>query len=75
MEDYIDLLREFEMKKRAIDTTSVSKVTIKIPVSLSDLSKEITGMLLQDRLPITRYGKQVSLAPGGKLRLNSDLMR
>ncbi|XP_052215038.1 heat shock 70 kDa protein 12A-like isoform X6 [Dreissena polymorpha] len=75
MEDYIDLLREFEIKKRAIDTNTSSKVTIKVPLSLSDLSKEITGILLQDKLPTTRYGKQVSLAAGGKSRLDADVMR
>ncbi|KAH3833639.1 gamma-aminobutyric acid receptor subunit alpha-6-like isoform X2 [Dreissena polymorpha] len=50
MEDYIELLRDFEIKKRALDNTKEGKVTIKIPVSLSDLAKDVTGMLLQDTL-------------------------
>ncbi|KAH3834077.1 hypothetical protein DPMN_107395 [Dreissena polymorpha] len=75
MEDYIELLRDFEIKKRALDNTKDGKVTIKIPVSLSDLAKDVTGMLLQDTLHKTRYGKQVSVAAGGKLRVDADVMR
>ncbi|XP_060565801.1 heat shock 70 kDa protein 12A-like [Ruditapes philippinarum] len=49
-EDHIDLLREFETKKRGVVAGKTGKETIKIPVRLADLYKEDTGKLFKDRI-------------------------
>lgn len=40
LEDYIDLFREFETKKRSIRNSVTSKIVITLPVSLTDLVKK-----------------------------------
>ena len=40
LEDYLDLFREFETKKRSIRTNQKSKVVITLPVALTDLVKK-----------------------------------
>ena len=40
LEDYMDLFREFETKKRSITSKQTSKVVITLPVSLIDLVKK-----------------------------------
>ncbi|KAH3891131.1 hypothetical protein DPMN_015220 [Dreissena polymorpha] len=74
MEDYIELLRDFEIKKRAIDTSKPGKITIKVPISLIDHVKDVTGKTLKDKLQSLGYGNKVTLA-GDKIRLDPDIMR
>ncbi|KAH3832465.1 hypothetical protein DPMN_105753 [Dreissena polymorpha] len=74
MEDYLELLRDFEIKKRDIDVASKTKVTIKVPSSLFDLVQEMTQLSIRDKLASSSYGKQVSLT-GNKVRLDADVMR
>jgi hypothetical protein len=40
LEDYLDLFREFETKKRSIRPKQTSKVVITLPVALTDLVKK-----------------------------------
>lgn len=56
MEDYLDLLRGFEIKKR---TGGNSKVTIKLPLSLLDHVGDLTGLSLKNKLASSSYGKEV----------------
>ncbi|XP_052225981.1 heat shock 70 kDa protein 12A-like isoform X2 [Dreissena polymorpha] len=49
MEDYIDLLQDIENKKRALDTKT-RRVTIKIPLVLSDLTKDMTGQSINENI-------------------------
>ena len=59
MEDYLELLRDFEIKKRDIAVGSKTKVTIKVPSTLFNLVEEMTHMSMQDKLTSSDYGKQV----------------
>ncbi|XP_052283210.1 heat shock 70 kDa protein 12A-like isoform X3 [Dreissena polymorpha] len=74
MEDYLELLRDFEIKKRDIAVGSKTKVTIKVPSTLFNLVEEMTHMSMQDKLTSSDYGKQVSQT-GNKIRLDADLVR
>jgi hypothetical protein len=40
LEDYLDLFREFETKKRSIRPKQTNKVVITLPVALTDLVKK-----------------------------------
>ncbi|XP_060559105.1 heat shock 70 kDa protein 12A-like [Ruditapes philippinarum] len=42
-DDFLDLQREFEVKKRSIKPDLKSKVKLKIPVSLSDIYKDVNS--------------------------------
>ncbi|KAH3833630.1 hypothetical protein DPMN_106942 [Dreissena polymorpha] len=60
MEDYIELLRNFEIKKRAVDTTKASKLAITVPVTFFERVQDITGKSMKDIMQTSGYGKQVS---------------
>lgn len=60
MEDYIQLLHNFESKKRTIDNTKADKITITVPVTFFERVYETTGQSMKDKLQTSGYGKQVS---------------
>ncbi|XP_053396352.1 heat shock 70 kDa protein 12B-like [Mercenaria mercenaria] len=74
IEDYIDLLRHFEVKKRDICPSSESKVTIKIPQTFSDLVRECWEETLQERIGQSVYSSQVKLV-GDKLRIEASIAK
>ncbi|XP_052279264.1 heat shock 70 kDa protein 12B-like isoform X2 [Dreissena polymorpha] len=47
-DDYIDLLREFETRKRAVKPDSDSRVTFKMPISLHELYREVRKAEIRD---------------------------
>ena len=80
MEDYIDLYREFELRKRkiAMDMEPDSKTAIKIPVALFELYEEKHGTKLkEDMQSQERFkkwnGKVTCLAD--KMRIDNALMQ
>ncbi|XP_076117417.1 heat shock 70 kDa protein 12A-like [Mytilus galloprovincialis] len=73
LEDFIDLVREFESKKRSIRVDQTSRVVVTLPVSLIDLMKrhkKITKIGL-DQSP---YGQAVSYS-NQKLHISPDTFR
>ncbi|XP_060559749.1 heat shock 70 kDa protein 12A-like [Ruditapes philippinarum] len=74
MEDYLDLMRCFEVKKREIKASSDRQVTIKIPAALIDQTKELTGKTVREKIQYTKYKDQVELT-GDKIRLDPDIMK
>jgi hypothetical protein len=70
---HLDLLREFEIKKRDIKQDKISKVTFKVPISLRDAYEhENEGRNLCESL--SRSSKRVVWA-GDKLRMEPDSAR
>ncbi|XP_060606845.1 heat shock 70 kDa protein 12A-like [Ruditapes philippinarum] len=49
-DDFLDLQREFEVKKRSIKPDLKSKVKLKIPVSLSDIYKDINSKSVMENI-------------------------
>ena len=43
MEDYIEMYRDFEVKKRCIDTGKEGKITFKLPVAFTELVQDVAG--------------------------------
>ncbi|XP_061186701.1 heat shock 70 kDa protein 12B-like [Saccostrea echinata] len=53
MEDYLEFLRDFEVKKRTVSNNLTKKYNIRIPLSLNDFAKEYRVDLHRtERLPI-----------------------
>ena len=73
-DDWIDLWRTFEVKKKAIDPTTTAKTNMKLPLSLIEFYKSETQQDLRDRIEETKYAAQMSLS-GDKIRIESQLMQ
>jgi hypothetical protein len=59
MEDFLDIFRDFELKKREIDPNKDNQVTIRIPTALADLVKEMRRETLQETIKKTAYASKV----------------
>ena len=46
--DYLNLCREFEVKKRGIRPDSTVKITIRIPLALTEKFQEVKGVSMKD---------------------------
>ncbi|XP_060570239.1 heat shock 70 kDa protein 12A-like [Ruditapes philippinarum] len=74
-DDFIDLLREFEIKKRTVKPDMDSKVTFKIPITLHELYRDVNDGEIRDavrKIP-TLEGK-VTFA-GDKMRVEADTVK
>ncbi|XP_053376188.1 heat shock 70 kDa protein 12A-like [Mercenaria mercenaria] len=67
MDDYIEIFREFEIKKRKISPSKQDKITFRIPASLSALCCEMTGKDLKTSILQSRFS--------GKIRVSTDKFR
>lgn len=62
MEDFLDLFRDFEVKKREIGPQKDSKITFRIPAAFSDAVKDMrNGQRLEEVIKKTKYGNQVNV--------------
>ncbi|KAL4230424.1 Heat shock 70 kDa protein 12A [Mactra antiquata] len=74
MEDYIDLFRDFEIKKRAVGPDRDSKVTFKMPVALLTMVQQIRNKTLDETIKNTKYASDVK-STGDKLRVNQKVAK
>lgn len=74
MEDYIEIFRDFEIKKREISPSRDTKVTIRLPTALTELFEEYTGETLKEAIPQTNYAGQITLL-GDKMRVEPVVMQ
>ncbi|KAH3840692.1 heat shock 70 kDa protein 12A-like isoform X1 [Dreissena polymorpha] len=73
-DDYIDLLREFETRKRAVKPDSDSRVTFKMPISLHELYRKMKKAEIRDAVrDHPKYGGKITCA-GDKMRVDADLI-
>ncbi|CAC5415252.1 unnamed protein product [Mytilus coruscus] len=70
--DFVDMFREFELKKRGFSGEGNKQITIKIPVSLQETFEEDTGETIQEVLGQTSLSGKLKWA-GDKLRISSIL--
>ena len=73
-DDWIDLWRAFEVKKKTIEPKTTTKTNMKLPLSLIEFYKSETQQDLRDKIAETRYSTQISLS-GDKIRIDCELMR
>ena len=74
-DDFIDLMREFEVKKRSVEPDMNSKVTIKIPISVHELYREIHDSEIRDSLRKNQKLNEKITFAGDKLRVEADLLK
>ena len=73
-EDWLDLWRMFEVKKKTIDPQSNAKINMKLPMTLMELYKNETQRELKDRIAECKYSSQIQVS-GDKLRFESRLLQ
>ena len=73
-EDWLDLWRMFEVKKKTIDPHSNAKVTMKLPMTLTELYKNESRKDIKDRIAECKYSSQIEVS-GDKLRFESRLLQ
>lgn len=78
-EDWVDLYREFEIKKRSIKSKGAkderAKETIKVPVKLSEIFEDVTEKTLRSFVTSKKeFTDKVTLA-GDKLRIDANIFR
>ncbi|XP_062603213.1 heat shock 70 kDa protein 12A-like [Saccostrea cucullata] len=74
MEDYLDLFREFESKKRNISTVKTGKVHMKIPLAVQTLTKKKQKKSMAEVLKESKYGESVHFA-NMKLHMAVDVFK
>ncbi|XP_060589195.1 heat shock 70 kDa protein 12A-like [Ruditapes philippinarum] len=72
MDDYIDLLRTFEVKKREISPGQSDRVTFRIPPSLADTIKD-AGLSIMDKIMSSPFRGNISYV-SGKLRVDAEIV-
>lgn len=60
MEDYIEMYRDFEVKKRSIDSSKEGKVTFKLPVAFTELVEDVTGSSFTSFVKKSRYSDKIT---------------
>ncbi|KAL3879884.1 hypothetical protein ACJMK2_032160 [Sinanodonta woodiana] len=73
-EDYLDMFREFEIKKREIAPDNDNKATIRLPSSLKEIFEDESSEDLRTTIMQTKYANDVSLK-GDKLRINASVIK
>ena len=70
--DYLELMRHFELKKRTYEKES--KVTLSVPVSLSESFEDKFDMEISAKCNSTKYGKKITWL-GDKMRMDPALFQ
>ncbi|KAH3830275.1 heat shock 70 kDa protein 12A-like [Dreissena polymorpha] len=74
MEDYIDMFRDFEIKKRDIAPSKKDLITVRMPAALLDEYQEETDETLKDALPSTTYAGKITMT-GDKMRVDVSVFK
>ena len=73
--DFMDLLREFEVKKRAVEPGLENRITFKIPLTLLDEYRDKTGGEVRDKVrTMPEFTGKLTLA-GDKIRANAEIVK
>lgn len=72
--DYIDLLREFEVKKRNVKEKMDTSVNFKLPIALTQLFEETKKKTFRKALEESTYSTDVTIA-ADKIRIKPNLIQ
>lgn len=75
MGDYLDILREFETKKRNFNISATDKVTFRVSSTLNEFSQSLTGRSLEENVAVSGYGNKVVVKGRDKLRVDPSLIK
>ena len=73
-DDYLDLFREFEIKKRNITPDRGSKITLKLPSSIRDLFQDEKKMDIKLAIAQSSFSGSM-IVTGDKLRIEASLFK
>ena len=74
-EDWLDLWRDFEVKKRATVPDKNYRVRMKFPISLSETFERVTKGNLADNIVASKYAKDIQFLGGDKIKISVDLFK
>ena len=74
-EDWLDLWRTFDSKKKTVDPANNANVNMKLPTSLLKHYKKKTGEEFEDMLENSRYASKITIRGGDKVRFDCTLMK
>lgn len=72
MDDYIELFRDFEIKKRALSKEQKTKITMRLPSSLFDQTVKSTGRTVEDCVSRSIY-KDLIVVMNDKIRIEPEV--
>lgn len=72
--DYIEMIRNFEIRKKNLSLTQKTKVTLRIPDKLFELSNHTNGRPLKEYIALSRYYNKIVLV-SDKMRIESDVLK
>ena len=75
MGDYIDILRDFETKKREFSLNAEDKVTFRISAALREAFEKHEKRTLKEKIESLSYGSALELRGSEKLRLENQLIK
>lgn len=75
MMDYIDLFREFEVKKRNFKNEMTEKINFKVPIALNEDFKAARGKDIKDHIKNKPQYDKKMIWIGDKLRMEADVAK
>ncbi|KAL3862535.1 hypothetical protein ACJMK2_008517 [Sinanodonta woodiana] len=75
IEDYIELFRDFEVKKRKSSPDGTDYLTFTLPVTLVEIFQSETEETLTEVINQTPFAANIKVLKGNKLSLDSSLVR
>ncbi|KAK3099348.1 hypothetical protein FSP39_003120 [Pinctada imbricata] len=74
MDDYLELMREFETKKRSVTVAKQGKISMTFPVTISDLVKKSPRGSMEAAISASKFKGHVNWKTQ-KLQISTDLFR
>lgn len=75
LEDYLDLMREFEVKKRSIEPRLESRITFRIPITLYELYRQEHGGELREAVRQNPTVSDKVTFAGDKMRVEAETVK
>lgn len=72
--DFVDMMREFEVKKRAISSKSSGMITMRVAASFATKYKSEKGISLQDQIDSSSYAEKV-IFKRDKIQIDAEIFK
>ena len=72
--DYLDMMRNFEVVKRRVNTTSALPLTLKIPATLCEWTRKHLNKTFDEAVSASEYAATLSVVMD-KLRISAEIAR
>ncbi|WAR14063.1 LOW QUALITY PROTEIN: HS12A-like protein, partial [Mya arenaria] len=75
MNDYFDVIREFEHKKRSFDTEKTNQLIVRISASLRDLAEKYSSKSLEERIGTLQIDNVIAKKGKDKLQFDTAIVK